>query len=210
MGLGAVASRFLPAAAKAAPLVGRALTSGAIGGGETAAKGGGPWDIAQSVIVNAGLSAGGEKVLGAVGSNLPVRELTKAAEERVGKAAWLSIPSLGKAPLSAAEAMEKFAAATGAEKTILRAEIAAELDRVQLTAGVKAPMAGALFKKLSADPTYFVHRVAAKFADAIKANPLVLGALETPADGTVPFGAIAVGALGEKGGGLVRHIGMGR
>lgn len=219
MGAGALATRMgAPALIEAAaPVVGRALTSGAFAGAEKGAKGGTAWDIAKSAVTDAALSAGTEGVIGTVlkkpgaavrafknATEAPVGEALSQAEQRVGKSAWMTIPSISKSPITAREAAESLQKLEGSAYTVRLEEIATEMNRVQAKAGIAGPKAGDLFRQLVSDKRY-TPNFGARFIEAVRTNPLARGLADTPVEG-FPLGALAIGAGADKFGDIAKHI----
>ncbi len=216
--------------------LGRIAASGLIGGAEAKAQGRSFGYGALLDAIVAGMTEGAGTALmkapkvGAEALADPImraraalRYATEAPDKalaglraRLPKGAWLNVPSLSKSRLTVDDAVAKLAKMEGNAYQQARAEIASEMNRldVQRVTGPK-PLAGAVFKH-ETSPERFTPRSTAlqRVAEQVATLPREQAAPLRAAWDTammedvygVPLGAIAGAALKEAPGALLRRI----
>jgi hypothetical protein len=149
----------------AAPAVGRALTSGVLGGARGASQGKGvggiAWDAFVDALVGGATEAGtalatrlripftgmpslkeaGEKVPGAAkgfaGGTQSLDTALNAIRDRLPKGKWLNVPTLGDKKMTIDEAVSGLKKLTGDDFKQARGEVVSELTRLDMQRGVR-------------------------------------------------------------------------
>lgn len=208
-------------------LAGRIATSGAIGAGQSAARGDDLSKMGLAGLLDAAVSGLTEGVGGAATKAVgklagPARAFEYATEApskaldflraRLPAGKWINAPSIDSAKMTVDEAVKKLSTMSGKAYEVARKELASELSRLdaQSVTGPK-PLAGQVFKDQTSKQRFqppSLSSIADKVAGALK-NPEVRAAMDSlmiaPFPGArAPLGAVAGAAL--AGSPLVKHI----